>query len=109
MSYQEQVIEWYKSLQDNICAGLEKADGLAKFQEDNWSRPEGGGGRSRVIQDGNVFEKGGVNFSAVHGVLPDTIKKALGVSKSDFFGILLNLWIISDWFFSLNSLSKFNK
>lgn len=85
MSYQEQVIEWYKSLQDNICAGLEKADGLAKFQEDNWSRPEGGGGRSRVIQDGNVFEKGGVNFSAVHGVLPDTIKKALGVSKSDFF------------------------
>ena len=85
MSYQEQVIEWYKSLQDNICAGLEKADGLAKFQEDNWSRPEGGGGRSRVIQDGNVFEKGGVNFSAVHGVLPDTIKKALGVSKSEFF------------------------
>ena len=85
MSYQEQVIEWYKSLQNTICAGLEKADGLAKFQEDNWSRPEGGGGRSRVIQDGNVFEKGGVNFSAVHGVLPDSIKKALGVSKSEFF------------------------
>lgn len=85
MSYQNQVIEWYKSLQDNICAGLEEADGLAKFQEDNWDRPEGGGGRSRVIQEGNVFEKGGVNFSAVHGVLPDNIKRALGVSKSEFF------------------------
>jgi len=85
MTYQEQVIEWYKSLQDNICEGIEKADGFAKFREDNWSRPEGGGGRSRVIQNGNVFEKGGVNFSVVHGVLPENIKKALGVSKSEFF------------------------
>lgn len=85
MSYQEKVVEWYKALQDEICEGLEKADGSATFQEDNWDRPEGGGGRSRVIQNGNVFEKGGVNFSAVHGKLPENIKRALGVTKSDFF------------------------
>ncbi len=85
MSYQEKVTQWYKELQDKICAGLEVEDGQASFLEDNWSRPEGGGGRSRVIQDGAVFEKGGVNFSAVHGSLPDNIKRALGVSKSEFF------------------------
>lgn len=54
-------------LQDNICAKLEAADGKAKFKEDAWTREEGGGGRSRVITDGAVIEKGGVNFSHVHG------------------------------------------
>lgn len=54
-------------LQDSICAQLEAADGKATFQEDSWEREEGGGGRSRVMTDGNVFEKGGVNFSHVHG------------------------------------------
>ncbi|MFC4991987.1 oxygen-dependent coproporphyrinogen oxidase [Rubritalea tangerina] len=54
-------------LQDSICAQLEAADGKACFQEDSWQREEGGGGRSRVMADGAVFEKGGVNFSHVHG------------------------------------------
>ena len=85
MSRQETVIDWYKSLQDNICKGLEKADDLAVFKEDIWERPEGGGGRSRVIENGNVFEKGGVNFSAVNGQLPENIKRALGVNQSEFF------------------------
>jgi coproporphyrinogen III oxidase len=54
-------------LQDSICQKLEAADGKATFQEDSWKREEGGGGRSRVMTDGAVFEKGGVNFSHVHG------------------------------------------
>lgn len=81
----EKVKEWYQHLQDEICLGLEKADGKAVFQEDLWQRPEGGGGRTRVIQEGNVFEKGGVNYSAVEGVLPLKIQKALGVQSDQFF------------------------
>ncbi|WIO74272.1 oxygen-dependent coproporphyrinogen oxidase [Porticoccaceae bacterium LTM1] len=54
-------------LQDRICAELERADGSGHFVEDQWDRAEGGGGRSRVLTDGAVIEKGGVNFSHVHG------------------------------------------
>lgn len=54
-------------LQDRICAGLQAEDGGSTFAEDSWIREEGGGGRSRVITNGSVFEKGGVNFSHVHG------------------------------------------
>ncbi len=62
------------SLQEDICKGLEDLDGEAKFQEESWDRPEGGGGRSRVMQEGRVFEQGGVNFSEVHGEeLPPSI------------------------------------
>jgi coproporphyrinogen III oxidase len=63
----EQAVEFFRGLQDRICAGLERADGGAAFREDSWQRPGGGGGRSRVIADGAVFEKGGVNFSEVYG------------------------------------------
>lgn len=61
------VIEFLKSLQDKICASLEAADGSGKFVEDNWQRAEGGGGRTRVLTNGNVIEQGGVNFSVVSG------------------------------------------
>ena len=62
------------SLQDEICTGLEDIDGQGKFEEDSWNRPEGGGGRSRVLKDGAIFEQGGVNFSEVHGKeLPPSI------------------------------------
>ena len=54
-------------LQNRICEGLQAEDGGSCFQEDSWVREEGGGGRSRVITGGAVFEKGGVNFSHVHG------------------------------------------
>ena len=54
-------------LQDRICAALAAEDGGADFVEDAWTRAEGGGGRSRVITHGKVIEKGGVNFSHVHG------------------------------------------
>jgi len=55
------------NLQDNICNALQHEDGKATFLEDSWQRPEGGGGRSRVIENGAVIEKGGVNFSHVFG------------------------------------------
>lgn len=55
------------ALQDRICAALEAGDGAARFAEDNWTRAEGGGGRSRVLADGPVFEKAGVGFSHVFG------------------------------------------
>ena len=54
-------------LQDHICNELEKADGKASFKHDSWAREQGGGGQSRVITDGAVFEKGGVNFSHIMG------------------------------------------
>src|SRR5690606_12002213 len=54
-------------LQDTICAALQEADGAGIFVEDAWTRAEGGGGRSRVLTDGAVIEKGGVNFSHVQG------------------------------------------
>ena len=61
------VKEYLMSLQDRICKELSSADGLKSFVEDTWERAEGGGGRSRVMTDGAVFEKGGVNFSHVKG------------------------------------------
>ncbi|MFT5691429.1 MAG: coproporphyrinogen III oxidase [Oceanicoccus sp.] len=63
----DQVKEYFLQLQDNICDTLQREDGRASFVEDSWKRPEGGGGRSRVITNGAVFEKGGVNFSHVFG------------------------------------------
>lgn len=70
--------EFFSSLQDKICLALEEADGLARFREDNWQREGGGGGRTRVIENGAVFEKGGVNFSAVAGVLPEQFAAKIG-------------------------------
>ncbi len=84
---------YIQTLQDQICKGLEDIDGGTKFREDIWERPEGGGGRTRVIENGNVFEKGGVNISAVHGKLPDTMQKMFGVGEADFFACGLSLVI----------------
>ncbi len=65
--------KFFATLQDEICAGLETLDGEATFHQDLWEREGGGGGRTRVITDGRVFEKGGVNFSSVHGVMPEKL------------------------------------
>lgn len=60
------VKDYLLQLQENICKALQEEDGQA-FREDSWDREEGGGGRSRVLEEGNVFEKAGVNFSHVFG------------------------------------------
>jgi coproporphyrinogen III oxidase len=85
MITKEEIAAQYQQIQDEICAGLEQVDGKATFVEELWQRDGGGGGRTRVIQNGNVFEKGGVNFSAVHGQLPEVMKNALKVEQRDFF------------------------
>lgn len=63
----EAVKQYLLNLQARICADLEQEDGVAQFQEDRWDRPQGGGGRSRVLTEGAVFEQAGVNFSHVSG------------------------------------------
>ena len=63
----EAVHAYLIALQDRICAALEEVDGRQRFAEDRWERAEGGGGRSRVLRDGAVFEQAGVNFSRVEG------------------------------------------
>ena len=83
--------QYIENLQDTITAKLEEIDGEAKFREDIWERPEGGGGRSRVIENGAVFEKGGVNISAVHGELPKSMQTYFGVEDADFFACGLSL------------------
>ncbi len=89
----ENITAWLKTLQDEICQALETADGSSKFKEENWTREEGGGGRSRVIENGAVIEKGGVMFSAVHGDVPDflvtdkqhSINESISKDKDQFF------------------------
>src|SRR5690606_37282153 len=71
----------------------EEIDGAAKFREDVWERAEGGGGRTRVIENGNVFEKGGVNISAVHGQLPKSMQQYFNVGEVDFYACGLSLVI----------------
>lgn len=92
-SLKDSFYAYIQTLQDQICAALEAEDGGATFQEDLWERPGGGGGRTRVIENGNVFEKGGVNISAVHGELPDTMKAYFKVEEGDFFACGLSLVI----------------
>lgn len=81
----EEIADWFRSLQDNICKSLEELDGKSRFKEDLWERQEGGGGRSRVIENGHLIEKGGVNFSAVEGPTPEKILQALQLPEADFF------------------------
>lgn len=85
MTEKERIAVEYQIIQDEICRGLEEIDGRAVFKEELWHREGGGGGRTRILQDGSIIEKGGVNFSAVHGKLPEPIKKAFDVTDDDFF------------------------
>ncbi len=92
----EEVVEYFKSLQNSICKGLEQLDGSegrrplrgvhsgkAKFTKDSWQREGGGGGISRVIQNGSVIEKGGVNFSEVFGDAPEFLSQRSGAGSSE--------------------------
>ena len=89
----ESFYEYIQNLQDTITQALEAIDGKARFREDLWERPEGGGGRTRIIENGNVIEKGGVNISAVHGPLPKSMQEYFKVKDVDFFACGLSLVI----------------
>ncbi|BAO54618.1 oxygen-dependent coproporphyrinogen oxidase [Nonlabens marinus] len=82
-----------RELQHTITSTLEKVDGKAKFKEDEWYRKEGGGGFSRIIEKGNVFEKGGVSISAVHGELPVAMQNYFKVKDADFYATGISLVI----------------
>ncbi|MFY0608383.1 MAG: oxygen-dependent coproporphyrinogen oxidase [Cyclobacteriaceae bacterium] len=99
MSNRINIQTWFEGLQDSICHGLETLDGKGRFKEDKWTRNEGGGGRSRVIEHGSLIEKGGVNFSAVEGPLPKKIQDSLKLSDSDFYatGVSIVLHPINPW------------
>ncbi|GAB3013054.1 oxygen-dependent coproporphyrinogen oxidase [Spirosoma pulveris] len=77
----EQITDFFKELQDQICQSLEQADGRGKFREDSWQRPGGGGGRSRIMTNGTVIEKGGVGFSAVHGEATEATLRTLNLNE----------------------------
>ena len=88
MINKEEISAWFKQLQHEICVALEEADGKGKFIVDAWERAAGGGGISRVMENGNIIEKGGVNFSAVWGPAPEPTLKTLNldaVQKTEFF------------------------
>jgi coproporphyrinogen III oxidase len=81
----EFIAEEFAKLQGRICNRLEKVDGLAVFGQDDWEREEGGGGKTRIIQNGAVIEKGGVAFSKVFGPVSEVMKKQLNLDGDDFF------------------------
>ena len=81
----ENIANWFESLQDDICRELEQVENTTTFYEDKWKRKGGGGGKSRIIKDGETFAKGGVNFSAVEGKTPEKILLALQLDQADFF------------------------
>lgn len=87
----EKFVKYIRNLQNEITSALEEIDGSATFKEDTWTRKEGGGGQTRVIENGNVFEKGGVNISEVFGKLPESMQQYFGVKDADFFACGLSL------------------
>ena len=87
----EQFVAYIKDLQNTITSKIEAIDGGAMFKQDLWERPQGGGGRTRIIENGTVFEKGGVNTSEVFGELPKSMQTYFGVKEADFFACGLSL------------------
>ncbi len=85
MSIKDRFIHFIHQLQNDICQSLETIDGKAKFGEDRWERSGGGGGITRAIADGNVFQKGGVNTSVVHGALPAVMAQQFNVADNSSF------------------------
>ncbi len=80
-----------ETLQDEICAALEAIDGQGTFQEELWTRPGGGGGRTRILAEGGVFEKAGVNTAAVHGPVPTALEGELLGDGPDFYATGVSL------------------
>ena len=84
MDWRERTETYFKDLQDRIVLSIQDLDGV-RFEEDLWSRLGGGGGRTRVLEEGNVFEKAGVNFSSVHGNLPEQFASKIPLGNGTSF------------------------
>lgn len=89
----DRMVEFTEDLQTRICSSLENFESSARFKSENWQRPGGGGGHTRVISGGEVFEKGGVNTSVVYGDLPEVMMKKFGSKSSKFFATGISLVI----------------
>lgn len=89
MEFKNIVELWFKNLQDKICSGLEKIDSGSHFREDKWFREGGGGGLTRILSNGKIIERGGVNFSSIHGEAPEFLRnqlqKRISNQSSSFF------------------------
>lgn len=91
MSTKESWIAYIHDLQNRICKAVEETDGAAHFEEEEWKRPEGGGGKTRVIQNGAVFEKGGINTSVVFGEVTNAMRTTLNIEGAHWFACGLSL------------------
>lgn len=89
----DQFYPYILKLQDQITQKLESLDQVGRFEEEKWERPEGGGGRTRILEGGTIFEKAGVNTSAVHGPLPSSMQAYFNVGDSDFYACGISLVI----------------
>ena len=87
----EDWVAYLHQLQDHLCTTLENEDGQARFLHEDWQRAGGGGGRTRVIQEGKVFEKGGVNTSVVEGAVTDPMRQQLQMTGDYWFAAGLSL------------------
>ncbi|MFN0158814.1 MAG: oxygen-dependent coproporphyrinogen oxidase [Bacteroidota bacterium] len=92
-AFRERVRKFFESLQETICATVAQEDKSGTFVVDQWERPEGGGGVSRVLEEGAIFEKAGVNTSTVFGVLPETIAIKMNVVAGNFYATGISLVI----------------
>ena len=92
-SPKESFAHYVRTLQDEICHALEALDGEAVFVEDQWDRDGGGGGWTRIMDGGRLFEKAGVNVSAVHGTTPEVIKNQVPESAAEFYATGISLVI----------------
>ena len=91
-AFRERWVHFIHELQQTICSALENADRSARFIEDRWERPEnGGGGRTRLLTEGRVFEKAGVNSSAVSGIVTEAMRSQLRIEGSSWFACGLSL------------------
>jgi coproporphyrinogen III oxidase len=87
---EERAVTLFRDTQDRITAALEQLDG-GRFREDRWERPGGGGGATRVLEDGGLFERAGVNFSEVHGDVSAALDPELKGEGAVFFATGVSL------------------
>lgn len=91
VSLKSRASTFFKELQGRMCSTIEAVDGQKRFTVDRWSYPQGGGGETRVIEHGGVFEKGGVNFSEVRGRLNEKLAQRLKVESQAFLATGISL------------------
>jgi coproporphyrinogen III oxidase len=90
-AFSHHVRAYFEGLQSTICAAVEELDGQKRFGTDEWQRAGGGGGRTRVLEDGAVFEKAGVGVSTVFGTMPQSIARTMNLEAAGFFATGISL------------------